>query len=73
MAVLSALVLLTNQCGVDIAGKRTIDVLAHDAASAVPGLALMTLFSPEHGINRGYSTSQTLNSSKDPGNRASPS
>jgi uncharacterized protein YbbC (DUF1343 family)/CubicO group peptidase (beta-lactamase class C family) len=43
--------LLTNQCGVDIAGRRTIDVLDHDAAEAVPGLKLTTLFSPEHGIN----------------------
>ena len=42
--------LLTNQTGVDAQGRRTIDVLAHDAAEAVPGLALTTLFSPEHGI-----------------------
>ncbi|WP_350449100.1 serine hydrolase [Paracidobacterium acidisoli] len=42
--------LLTNQTGVDAAGRRTIDVLAHDAAAAVPGLQLKMLFSPEHGI-----------------------
>jgi uncharacterized protein YbbC (DUF1343 family) len=43
--------LLTNQCGVDAGGRRTIDVLLHDAAQAVPGLILTTLFSPEHGIS----------------------
>jgi uncharacterized protein YbbC (DUF1343 family)/CubicO group peptidase (beta-lactamase class C family) len=42
--------LLTNQTGIDSAGHRTIDVLFHDAAQAVPGLVLTTLFSPEHGI-----------------------
>jgi len=42
--------LLTNQTGVDSAGHRTIDVLFHDAPQSVPGLALTTLFSPEHGI-----------------------
>ncbi|HEX8710632.1 MAG TPA: DUF1343 domain-containing protein, partial [Terracidiphilus sp.] len=46
--------LLTNQTGVDVAGRRTIDVLAHDAAAAVPGLTLTTLFSPEHGISGSY-------------------
>lgn len=42
--------LLTNQTGVDAEGRRTIDVLLHDAAAAAPGLTLTTLFSPEHGI-----------------------
>jgi uncharacterized protein YbbC (DUF1343 family)/CubicO group peptidase (beta-lactamase class C family) len=42
--------LLTNQTGVDAQGRRTIDVLFHDAVQAVPGVALTTLFSPEHGI-----------------------
>ena len=42
--------LLTNQTGIDRNGKRTIDVLAKDAAAAVPGLELKMLFSPEHGI-----------------------
>jgi uncharacterized protein YbbC (DUF1343 family)/CubicO group peptidase (beta-lactamase class C family) len=46
--------LLTNQSGLDAAGRRTIDVLAHDAAAAVPGLKLATLFSPEHGISGAY-------------------
>ena len=42
--------LLTNQTGLDARGRRTIDVLAHDAETAVPGLRLKLLFSPEHGI-----------------------
>jgi len=46
--------LLTNQSGVDGEGRRTIDVLFHNAAGAVPGLALTTLFSPEHGISGSY-------------------
>jgi SSS family transporter len=37
--------LLTNQTGLDSQGRRTIDVL-----KAAPGLELVTLFSPEHGI-----------------------
>ena len=37
--------LITNQTGVDSAGRRTIDVLAH-----APGVKLVALFSPEHGI-----------------------
>lgn len=43
--------LLTNQTGLDAKGKRTVDILAHDAEAAVPGLKLKMLFSPEHGIN----------------------
>lgn len=46
--------LLTNQTGVDAQGRRTIDVLFHEAAAAVPGLTLTTLFSPEHGIAGAY-------------------
>lgn len=46
--------LLTNPTGVDAGSRRTIDVLFHDAAAAVPGLALTTLFSPEHGISGSY-------------------
>ncbi len=42
--------LLTNQTGLDHTGRRTIDVLATDAKRAVPGLDLIRLFSPEHGI-----------------------
>jgi SSS family transporter len=37
--------LLTNQTGLDAAGRRTIDVL-----KAAPGVELTMLFSPEHGI-----------------------
>ena len=37
--------LLTNQTGVDLQGKRTIDVLA-----AAPDVKLAAIFSPEHGI-----------------------
>jgi uncharacterized protein YbbC (DUF1343 family) len=37
--------LITNQTGVDSAGRRTVDVLAH-----APGVRLVALFSPEHGI-----------------------
>ncbi len=43
--------LLTNPTGVDAGGRRTIDVLLHDAEQAVSGLTLDTLFSPEHGIS----------------------
>lgn len=46
--------LLTNPTGVDAQGRRTIDVLYRDAAAAIPGLALTTLFSPEHGISGSY-------------------
>ena len=42
--------LLTNQTGLDHSGRRTIDILRTDAAKAVPGLELVRLFSPEHGI-----------------------
>jgi len=42
--------LLTNQTGLDAAGRRTIDVLAKDAGAALPGVELKVLFSPEHGI-----------------------
>jgi uncharacterized protein YbbC (DUF1343 family) len=37
--------LVTNQTGVDSRGRRTIDVLA-----SAPGVRLVALFSPEHGI-----------------------
>ncbi len=42
--------ILTNQSGVDAHGHRTIDMLATEAAKAVPGLELKALFSPEHGL-----------------------
>ena len=38
--------LITNQTGVDSAGRRTIDLLAH-----ARGVRLVALFSPEHGIS----------------------
>lgn len=37
--------LITNQTGMDREGRRTIDVLAH-----APGVKLVAIFSPEHGI-----------------------
>ncbi len=37
--------LITNQTGVDSQGRRTADVLAH-----APGVQLVALFSPEHGL-----------------------
>ncbi len=42
--------ILTNQSGLDAHGHRTIDLLATEAAKAVPGLELKSLFSPEHGL-----------------------
>jgi len=54
--------LLTNQTGVDAHGRRTIDVLSHDAERAVPGLTLRTLFSPEHGIGGVYDQPAISNS-----------
>ncbi len=38
--------LVTNEAAVDAAGKRTLDILAH-----APGIRLVALFSPEHGLN----------------------
>jgi uncharacterized protein YbbC (DUF1343 family)/CubicO group peptidase (beta-lactamase class C family) len=37
--------LVTNQTGIDSAGRRTIDVLA-----SAPGIELKAIFSPEHGV-----------------------
>jgi len=54
--------LLTNQTGIDSAGRRTVDVLQRDAAAAVPGLTLKTLFSPEHGISGSYDQPDVPNS-----------
>lgn len=54
--------LLTNQSGLDASGRRTIDIFAHDAALAVPGLQLKTLFSPEHGINGALDNENIRNS-----------
>ncbi len=45
------LAVLTNPVGIDSHERRTIDVLRQDAADAIPGLSVVTLFSAEHGIN----------------------
>ena len=57
--------LLTNQTGLDSHGHRTVDILAHEAAAAVPGLTLTTLFSPEHGIS-GARDSTDIADARDP-------
>jgi uncharacterized protein YbbC (DUF1343 family)/CubicO group peptidase (beta-lactamase class C family) len=57
--------LLTNQTGVDAQGRSTVDVLAHDAEAAVPGLKLKLLFSPEHGIT-GALDREGIEDGKDP-------
>jgi uncharacterized protein YbbC (DUF1343 family)/CubicO group peptidase (beta-lactamase class C family) len=54
--------LLTNQTGVDAQGRRTVDVLAHDANASFAGLQLKMLFSPEHGINGALDQSNIENS-----------
>lgn len=50
--------LLTNQTGIDLEGKRTIDVLAH-----APNVKLAALFSPEHGAIGALDTTNISNSS----------
>ena len=52
--------LLTNQTGIDSAGRRTIDVLAH-----AEGIELKVLFSPEHGI-RGAQDTENIDNATDP-------
>jgi len=47
---------LTNQTGVDSAGHRTIDLLAH-----APGVQLTAIFSPEHGIAGALDTTKVGN------------
>lgn len=54
--------LLTNQTGVDRAGRRTIDMLADNARKSVPGLELAVLFSPEHGIAGAKDSTDVANS-----------
>jgi uncharacterized protein YbbC (DUF1343 family) len=49
--------LVTNQTGVDAAGKRTIDVLAQ-----APGVSLEAIFSPEHGVTGTLDTTDIHNS-----------
>jgi uncharacterized protein YbbC (DUF1343 family)/CubicO group peptidase (beta-lactamase class C family) len=51
--------LVTNQTGVDAAGKRTIDALA-----GAPGVSLDAIFSPEHGVTGTLDTTD-INNSKD--------
>ncbi|HET9741568.1 MAG TPA: exo-beta-N-acetylmuramidase NamZ domain-containing protein [Terriglobales bacterium] len=48
--------LLTNQTGVDLNGRRTVDVL-----NSVPGIKLAALFSPEHGAVGELDTTQIGN------------
>ena len=49
--------LVTNQTGLDAAGKRTIDVLAQ-----APGVSLDAIFSPEHGVTGTLDTTDIHNS-----------
>jgi uncharacterized protein YbbC (DUF1343 family)/CubicO group peptidase (beta-lactamase class C family) len=51
--------LVTNQTGVDLDGRRTIDVLA-----AAEGVSLEAIFSPEHGVTGTLDTTD-INNSKD--------
>ena len=53
--------LLTSAVGVDRDGRRTIDVLAHDAHAADSSLTLTTLFSPEHGLQGNQDTENISN------------
>src|SRR5258708_3792127 len=48
---------LTNQTGIDAAGRRTIDVLAQ-----APGVSLEAIFSPEHGVTGTLDTTDVSNS-----------
>ncbi len=52
--------LLTNQTGRDAEGRRTLDVLAQ-----APGISLMAVFSPEHGITGTLDSTEIANG-KDP-------
>ena len=51
--------LLTNQTGMDSAGRRTIDILA-----GVSGISLDAIFSPEHGVTGTLDTTN-VNDTKD--------
>lgn len=57
--------ILSNQTGTDSGGRRTIDVLVHDAEAKVPGLKVTMLFSPEHGITGKMDTTR-IHGSTDP-------
>ena len=52
--------LLTNQTGVDLQGRRTIDVLAQ-----APGISLDAIFSPEHGVTGDSGHHRHVANSKD--------
>jgi len=49
--------LVTNQTGVDSLGNRTLDVLAK-----APGIKVVAIFSPEHGVNGIVDTTQIADS-----------
>ena len=51
--------LLTNQTGVDAQGRRTIDILAK-----APGVSLVAIFSPEHGVTGTVDTTN-INETRD--------
>ena len=51
--------LVTNHTGVDVLGRRTVDVLA-----SAPGVKLAAIFSPEHGI-AGKADSTDIENSRD--------
>jgi uncharacterized protein YbbC (DUF1343 family)/CubicO group peptidase (beta-lactamase class C family) len=53
--------LVTNQTGVDLEGRRTIDVLA-GARVLNPGISLEAIFSPEHGVTGSVDTTDIHNS-----------
>ena len=59
------LAILTNPVGMDAHQRRTIDILRQDAAAAVPGLSVVTLFSAEHGINAA-TVASNISDDKDP-------
>jgi uncharacterized protein YbbC (DUF1343 family)/CubicO group peptidase (beta-lactamase class C family) len=48
--------LVTNQTGLDLQGRRTIDVLAQ-----APGVSLEAIFSPEHGVTGSLDTTNVGN------------
>lgn len=49
--------LITNQTGLDARGNRTIDVLAK-----APGIKVVAIFSPEHGVNGSLDTTAIADS-----------
>ncbi len=51
--------LITNHTGLDLQGRSTVDVLSH-----APGVQLIALFSPEHGL--AGRNDEKISSSKDP-------